>query len=400
MKIKHSLPRSLAARSALAVTALISVPAAHAFYNNSPIGTPEWAGMVYNSVTRTHCSGFQIGPRLMVTTARCANTYVQADNGDRAIYFRTMGSLVPSSDGWFVYEGSNSYGPVGDIGIVITPSWFDYFDQGTPWHPMPYETANIMSYKDEMRALRDGDDAMSQGAALSLFSLTPGDRSQRLAVKSEGYFNVQVPTREARPLIYRSVSKYRELEPARFTINTSNPLGDPFVLDYLYQTRKLSDQQVDSMVLLTSGLEDDTANGIGNPITPSDTSGGVFYKATDGKQSLVGLISSQNVQPRLSYHWPWIYQKIKQKLPKADAIAFANKVLGTDGWDSNNQLGTLGDVYVYDNPFNGDVEFFKLIGLKSDQRYGYFPTNKTNNQYWQYLGTSLPTLEQATSAIR
>jgi len=54
-------------------------------------------------------------------------------------------------------------------------------------------------------------------------------------------------------------------------------------------------------------------------------------------------------------------------------------------WGDYDRIGTIGDMYVYDNPYNGDKELFKLSGLGSDSRYWYFPTNKTNNRFWTYV---------------
>ncbi len=54
-------------------------------------------------------------------------------------------------------------------------------------------------------------------------------------------------------------------------------------------------------------------------------------------------------------------------------------------WGDYDRIGTIGDMYVYDNPYNGDKELFKLSGLGSDGRYWYYPTNKTNNRFWTYI---------------
>jgi hypothetical protein len=43
---------------------------------------------------------------------------------------------------------------------------------------------------------------------------------------------------------------------------------------------------------------------------------------------------------------------------------------------------SVGDYFIYQNPYNHDIEYFKL--LKSGA--GYFPTDKTSNAYWQYVG--------------
>lgn len=46
-----------------------------------------------------------------------------------------------------------------------------------------------------------------------------------------------------------------------------------------------------------------------------------------------------------------------------------------------NTKGNVGDVYIYDNPYTGDIELFRLKGLYTS----YFPTNKTSNEDWSYV---------------
>ncbi|MGL4474372.1 MAG: M66 family metalloprotease, partial [Shewanella sp.] len=48
-------------------------------------------------------------------------------------------------------------------------------------------------------------------------------------------------------------------------------------------------------------------------------------------------------------------------------------------WGDFEQIGNVGDLYIYDNPYNGDKELFKLVYVGSDGRYGFFPTDKNNN---------------------
>ena len=55
-------------------------------------------------------------------------------------------------------------------------------------------------------------------------------------------------------------------------------------------------------------------------------------------------------------------------------------------WSENDRKGTVGNIYKYDNPYNGDTEYFELVALGSDERYWYYPTDKTDNSYWKYLG--------------
>ncbi|MGR5187753.1 hypothetical protein ACPV3S_20350 [Photobacterium damselae] len=59
--------------------------------------------------------------------------------------------------------------------------------------------------------------------------------------------------------------------------------------------------------------------------------------------------------------------------------------IGPYEWGINDRKGNIGDIYVYNNPYNGDQELFKLTNLGQDGRYWYFPTDKSDNTYWNYF---------------
>ncbi len=73
------------------------------------------------------------------------------------------------------------------------------------------------------------------------------------------------------------------------------------------------------------------------------------------------------------------------KAPLSYTINGYKKGVTYNQWGDYDRIGTVGDLYVYDNPYNGDTELFELSGLGSDGRYSYFPTNKTDNRYWTYI---------------
>ncbi|MBP2168474.1 hypothetical protein J2125_001666 [Erwinia toletana] len=54
-------------------------------------------------------------------------------------------------------------------------------------------------------------------------------------------------------------------------------------------------------------------------------------------------------------------------------------------WDGSNLRGNIGDVYMYDNPYNNTREFFLL----RTTNYWYFPTDSTSNANWEYLGRAV-----------
>jgi len=72
-----------------------------------------------------------------------------------------------------------------------------------------------------------------------------------------------------------------------------------------------------------------------------------------------------------------------------DAAADAPNIR-VDTWGTKDRKGTIGDIYIYSNPYMNVVQYFKLKGFGSDGRYWYFPTDATDNQYWTYMGTDYP----------
>jgi len=62
----------------------------------------------------------------------------------------------------------------------------------------------------------------------------------------------------------------------------------------------------------------------------------------------------------------------------------------SDRGEPNNRRGLPGSVYRYDNPYNGQREYLRLVNLGTDSAYWYFPINRRDNTYWQYFGTQPP----------
>ena len=52
-------------------------------------------------------------------------------------------------------------------------------------------------------------------------------------------------------------------------------------------------------------------------------------------------------------------------------------------FNGSNNTGTIGSLYVYNNPYTKDTEYFQL----NKTSYWYFPTDKTSTDTWIYLGT-------------
>lgn len=116
--------------------------------------------------------------------------------------------------------------------------------------------------------------------------------------------------------------------------------------------------------------------------TPGD-SGSAWWQTHHGIKTIIAVTNGggekSSTGPRVSQYIDWI----KTVYPDVDILsehAF--------DWSDNDHKGTIGDLYVYNNPYNYQTEYFMLSGLRSDGGYWYFPTDKTNNNYWRYLGTN------------
>ncbi|EPT6365320.1 S6 family peptidase [Escherichia coli] len=54
-----------------------------------------------------------------------------------------------------------------------------------------------------------------------------------------------------------------------------------------------------------------------------------------------------------------------------------------NNWAGLNSKGTPGDLYVYNNTYTNTTDYFIL---KTDGYYGYYPTNQSSSDIWEYVG--------------
>ncbi len=365
------------------------------------------AQMVHWSLDHPHCAGTLVAPRVMLTAGSCAGrqtrgrTYALTDGG------AARGRLVR-------YQGR--IGPIGDIAVML----LDKPLAGKAVKGM----AAVPSYAQERIALVDGAADMSDGTRLVAYGSAAAMRAPRAA--RAPYQGLRMPRRATayllrdaragdstavgRPLIYRSVAGYRLAEPQRIDGSSPQQLFGSLVMRAFYPNRKRrsgdavshqrGDRELDEMVLLTAGRASDAAAGIASPLRHHDRGGGLF--AVDGEQRewLVGTVLGAQLHARQSEYWPWLYATLQRYGMRAEALQLARQVLGTGRWGDNDRQGTVGDIYVYENPYTRRVEFFRLIGLDKQGRYGYFPNGGRDNAYWEHLGSELPTAAEATARIR
>ncbi len=108
-----------------------------------------------------------------------------------------------------------------------------------------------------------------------------------------------------------------------------------------------------------------------NPFSNGDKGSAIAYKKGDDYY-MVAVIDGSN-----NYH----------RLANKRIRDWINTIyITTHHWDENYQKGPTGELYLYDNPYNKTAEYFGLMRLNENKRFGYFPTNKENNHNWTYLG--------------
>ncbi len=101
-----------------------------------------------------------------------------------------------------------------------------------------------------------------------------------------------------------------------------------------------------------------------------DSGGAVTFKK-DGEYYILGVISSRNYYPRFN----------------GDIRKWINGLfVELHHWNDSARKGYIGAIYAYDNPHSNLIEYFGLNRLGTDGKYWYFPTDRTNNNYWVYLG--------------
>lgn len=342
-------------------------------------------------LSNMHCSATLITPRVALTAQRCVEGWPHHS-------FRHRGTDQWQTGVAVTYP--RRLGPLGDVALVL----FDApFGGGMP------TTVPLPSYRLEQRLLSDPVPMTGERIRTTL-AIYGQDHDPGGVWTSARRRTTYVADTEM-PLIHRSFAGIRAWR-------TADDLYRHFFFPYsyfwqsaaaglhasLYETPAgqgglaFSDSDTDDLIVGLTGHTAGWGRFAVSPIDAGDRGGAILATRQVGEW-LVSTVSGTVVHPRLSAYWPWVYRTLMARAMRDDAVQLARQVLGTGRWGDNDRRGTLGDIHVYENPYNGDVEFFRLAALDGDGRYGYFSTSKTDNLHWEYLGTDLPDKLQATTPV-
>ncbi len=340
------------------------------------------------AVGNIECSGTLISPRVVITAASCLEqdyiggeyfseedgAVIQDDYDDSnrtEFYNRKTGEKVEGS--FYDYPGHDNK-VVHDISVVILDK---------PYSSSEVKPIKIPSYVQEKKFLEENANFVMYGVSDHNFDTEATFQDQYIydTEQNEG----------ARPFHHKSIMEYRKEAPNRLCDDCGaddEQLFTASLYDLLYNELSLTDAEVNDLFLLTAEiLNSDTDDDIISPVAEGDEGGTIAYKHS-GEIYFLGNIAGTQVHTRAKTYWPWIVKTVQEHSVE-DAKLIGQQAAGAKNWNWGRR-GQVGDIYVYSNPYNGDVEYFRLAKLGRDLRYWYFPINRSDNFFWEYLGTELP----------
>lgn len=117
-------------------------------------------------------------------------------------------------------------------------------------------------------------------------------------------------------------------------------------------------------------------------------SGSAWWQDVKGKNVIIGDLSRSGIEKGIRSSFKSTAARVSKYKNWIKSIYSGARFLSKEflDWGNNDQKGSIGDLYQYDNLSSGDTELFRLIGLDEDGTYGNFPTYKGDNEYWTYIG--------------
>ncbi|CAB5496206.1 Lipoprotein, ToxR-activated gene, TagA [Bathymodiolus thermophilus thioautotrophic gill symbiont] len=132
-----------------------------------------------------------------------------------------------------------------------------------------------------------------------------------------------------------------------------------------------------SFVKIPTVRQDQTAFADKYPLAIFGFTGGAVTFEENNEYYLLGILNASTTYSRLG-------------LPKTREW-LNNFYVDLHHWNEHERKGNIGDLYIYANPYNNTTEYFGLMQLGADHKYWYFPSDKTHNYYWVYLGDTTAT---------
>ncbi len=378
----------------------------------------------------SRCAATLIAPRVLLSAYYCIGREAEADMKQLRTgqTFRGKVVLHPSNREAVTQQNKAPAVP----GLILlsdpVPLTTGRSSAGRRQHTVPLPAYGVEKrlLKDPVKASAEGHDA-TEGTRLSAYSGHVRPRSASTPAYRHVSYRATLSTSEysepllSRPLVYRSVSRLRLEEPERFAAGLAPAPGeDP---DRFEQSRYdlgtllrqdfgagfTRDRDIDDVAITTVGVGKDRVAGTWNPygnaypiwtITPfvaGDWGAGLLAEHRSGKDYLVGVVQGPSVHPRMSAHWPWVYETLMAHGMKDDARIIATQVLGPRSADCAS--ARLGEICLRATQDGLAFDFFRRIGLTPNGGAA-LPVDGRDGEDWEFLGTRLPDRRAGTTRVR
>jgi hypothetical protein len=366
-------------------------------------------GQVHLLVTG-HCSATLITSRAAVTSAACVLREADPTQAPTLrVNFRQVvdaqGRLVPGRVIPFMPDANTSANRaltgVGDLALVL-------FDEPFPVASRVAPAGAIPTYWSESMVMTspEGRRTGYLGGAL------PDEMRERLA--SAKVYTRDVPSWPDPPpvLMDTSVSVLRSLPVAQ----SQDPSVYGTALADLVEAdlgMRLSDEELADLVMPAPSVLG-FAGPLGPRLTRAGEWGAGLFARDGGRERLVGLVGQGPYQIRLSNYWPWIFKMLLKNDRMEEALAIADRVLGTPPGRTLTDTGQCTRVgQLYGNAAavdvaNGTLPFFRLMrhptrrapdGEQFIDACASFARAGAQSSGWEPMGTSLPSATEGSRII-
>jgi len=379
----------------------------------------------------SHCSATLIAPRVLLSAHYCIGVAPEAVMKQLKTGHTFRGKVVQHPANREAVTQQNKAPAVPGLILLNDPVPLTTGpgSVGRRQHTVP-----LPAYGVEKRLLKDPPIKASAesleptpGTRLSAYSGHISPRSSVTLAYRHVSYRSMLSTPEsseplpARPLVYRSVSRLRLDEPERFAPGLAPAPGeDPdrfeqsrydmgTLLRQVFGAGFARDRDIDDVAITTVGIGKDRMPNIWNPygnphpvwtVSPfvqGDWGAGLLAEHRPGKDYLVGVVQGPSVHPRMSAHWPWVYETLMAHGMKDDARTIATQVLGRRSADCAS--AKLGEICLRATSDGLAFDFFRRIGL-SPNGGADVPVDGRDGEGWEFLGTRLPDRRAGTTRVR